>query len=87
MKYRTVPGIILTSVCDNYYLVSQKNTVVINETAAFYWKQIEKGADEKELPDLAMRYYEIDDSEELYKDIEKMLNSFLEMQMIKRLDE
>lgn len=86
MKYKTVPGIVLASVCGSYFLISPKNNLRINDTVAFYWKQLEKGTDEKSLIDSAVQFYEIDDFDALQKDIEKMLHSFLDMNIIKRYD-
>ncbi len=87
MKYKAVPGIVLTSVCDGYFLISPKNNIRINDTVAFYWKQLEKGIDEKGLFDCAVQCYEIDDLAALQNDIKKMLNSFLDMNLIKRCNE
>lgn len=84
MKYKIVPGVILTSVGDSYFLISADKTIRVNETVSFYWKQLEKGADETELAASATEYYEIENSEILIIDIERMINAFLEMGILKR---
>lgn len=87
MKYKTVPGVVLTSVCGSHFLVSSKNTMQVNETVVFYWKQLEHGASEEELIEAAKEQYEIDDMETLQQDIGHILHSLMEMHMLKRSKE
>ena len=50
MKYRTRQGVILSNICDEYFLVSGKDArehcpyvTHLNETACFIWKKLESG--------------------------------------------
>lgn len=74
MKYKTCPGIILTSVGDDYYLVTSRNRIRINETAAFYWKKLSEGMSISELRAEAVREYDIEDSEELEQQITELID-------------
>lgn len=73
MVYKTCPGIILTSVRNQYWLVSPKNRIEMNETAAFFWTQLTKGTTVQNLKKAAMEEYEIDDV-----DLEQEINEFIE---------
>ena len=84
MKYRTAPGIILTGVCGSYYLVSSRETVGINETAAFYRKKLEQGSSEAELAAYANENYEIEDPEILRTDIRDFVESLMEKHFLVR---
>ena len=87
MKYKTRPGIILTSVGDQYYLVFPKSRIELNETAAFYWRQLIQGADADALRAAAVREYDIDDSEELEQEIAALIAELLKGRLIKKITE
>ena len=84
MKYKTLAGVILTSVCGHNYLVSSKDTIEINETAVLYWQYLNKGASEEELTKLAAAQYGTEDLEILQNDIQTFLALLKERHMIMR---
>lgn len=85
MKYKTREGVVLTSVCGQYVLVAAKRArkkcpyiSLINETAAFCWRLLEKGSTIDELVDHLGEEYEIEDIPRVTDDISKMINRFME---------
>lgn len=84
MKYKTAPGVILTSVCGRFFLVTPKETFRINETTALYWKQLARGASEADLDALAAGTYEIDDPDTVRDDIRDLLDSLLAKRLLVR---
>ena len=82
MKYKTRPGIILTSVGEQYFFVTAKNRIELNETAAFYWKLLRQGADTAELREAALREYDIDDPAGLEQEIEELIRELLKGHLI-----
>ena len=85
--YKTRPGIILTSVGDQYYLVSPKSRIELNETAAFYWELLTHGADQDSLKEAALREYEIDDPAALEQELAALIREFLKGRLIERITE
>lgn len=80
MKYITRSGIVLVKIKDEYLLVSSKALqddvpyiTIINETAAFCWKQLENGISENELILSVMTEYDFEDSESITKDISQLV--------------
>lgn len=86
-KYKTYPGIVLASSCGSYFLITPENTINVNETAAFIWKQLEKGADETELYKAVKNSYEIEDVNLLNNDIHTLIEFLLNHHLIKRYSE
>lgn len=86
MRYKAVPGIIMTSVCGKYFLVTSMETLQINETAAHYWKLLMNGADEDGLCRLAEMEYEVEDHDLLRRDVKELLESLTERRMLVRYD-
>ena len=84
MKYKALPGTVFTSVCGNYFLVNNKSSIEINETTAFYWKLLEKGADKEELILSVLDNYEIYNIDLVRKDMDALLKFLLEKHMIMR---
>ena len=84
MKYKTVPGVILTSICDSHFLVAPEETIKVNETAAFFWKKLEQGASVDELVELADESYEIDDMNKLKDDIRDLVDTLMEKHFLVR---
>lgn len=67
-RYKTRPGVILTEIVDEYFLVAAKAlleecpyVMQINESSAFLWKHMENGANLDELEKAVKDEYEIDD--------------------------
>lgn len=88
-KYRTRPGIILTSICDEYFLVATKENLPhcpyiteLNETSAFMWKKLETVADLNTLIEAVKEEYEVDDDEALRQSIKDYLTQLLEKKLI-----
>ena len=86
MKYMLSPGTILTSVCDSYFLVFPGRSIRINETTAFYVKQLEKGADKKDLIKAVAETYELENEEETIKGIEELLNFLKSNRLLTRCE-
>ena len=84
MKYKSVPGAILASVCGYFFLVTADLTLEINETAAFYWKELENGATAEDLMKKTRNSYEIDDADLLIRDIDTLLDSLSQQHLIMR---
>ena len=66
--YKTRPGVVLTYICGEYFLVAAKSLLSIcpyvtqiNESSAFFWKELLNGATQADLEIAAAREYEIDD--------------------------
>ena len=88
-KYRTRPGIILTSICGEYFLVATKENLPycpyvteLNETSAFMWKKLETVADLNTLMEAVKEEYEVDDDEALRQSIKDYLTQLLEKKLI-----
>jgi hypothetical protein len=69
--YRTRPGIILTEICGEYVLIAARALLdqchyltQVNESSAFLWKQLEKGATLDDLMLAVKEEYETDDDTE-----------------------
>lgn len=84
-RYRTRPGVVLTTIAGQSVLVSSKSareqcpfTAQINETAAFCWRLLEQGADLQTLMSSVAEEYEIEDPEEVRADLEQLLAQLLE---------
>lgn len=84
MKYKTVPGVITTSVCDSYFLVTTDMIIRVNESAAFYLKRLAEGADEDELIAFAKERYEIEDENDLRADIRELIKSLFAKRLLMR---
>ena len=87
MKYYTKPGVIPVSCCDMYYLVTSEEKLEINETAAFYWKCMENGADAEQMAAAVKEYYELDDTMHLQDDIENFIALLLEKRLLISVEE
>ena len=79
-RYKTRPGVVLTKVCGQYYLVAAKPlreelpyTAQINETAAFCWRVLEQGADLETLAERVAGEYAIEQTAELREDLRQLM--------------
>ena len=84
MKYKTMPGVILTEICGNSYLVSADRTIQVNETTSFCWKQLEKGVDTETLFLQVQEHYEVEDTEMLKSDVTSLIDSLYSRRLIVR---
>ena len=87
MIYKTCPGIILTSVGGQEYLVTSENRMQLNDTAAFYWRCLSEGADITELKKAVMQEYDLEDSPELDQEIRELIQSLLKEGLIRKVNE
>ena len=85
VKYRTRPGVVLTSVCGEHLLVAAKAArehcpymAQISESSAFLWKLLVDGAGEDELLRAVCAEYDIDDPETARQAIESFVSRMLE---------
>ena len=84
MKYKTLPGVILTGICGKHYLVSPEATIQINETAAFCWKLLEDRAGEEDLCRAMQEQFEDADQEQLRIDAAGLIQSLRARRLIVR---
>ncbi len=87
MNYRTCPGIILTSVGEDYYLVTHNSRTQINETAAFYWTQMSEGTDIPGLVNATVLEYDIEDPAVLEQEINEFVIGLLKGHLIEQIPE
>ncbi len=87
MKYSLTPGSILTSVCGSYFLVSARQSIEINDTTAFYIRQLEKGVNKDDLLSAAKEAYELNDDESTSHDIDDLLAFLLKNRFLMRYRE
>ncbi len=84
-RYRTRPGVVLTTISGQNVLVSAKSvqglcpfTAQINETTAFCWRVLEEGADMDTLLRRVREEYEIEDAAAVRADLEQLVAQMLE---------
>lgn len=85
-KYKTRPGVVLTTVCGESLLVSAKAVreycpyvTTLNDSSAFLWKQLKAGAGEAELKAAVLDEYELEDPGQLDGMIREFLDEMLKM--------
>ena len=79
-RYRTRPGVVLTTIAGQNVLVAAKSvreqcpyTAQINETAAFCWQALEHGADLDDLVRKLSEEYQVADAAQMRDDLEQLL--------------
>lgn len=79
-RYKTRPGIVLTTIADHYILVAAKSlqeicpfSAEINEMTAFCWRMLEGGIDFDSLLENLAAEYGIDDPASMRADLEELL--------------
>jgi len=89
MRYKVKPGIILTNICDEHFLVSCKEARIdspyitkINETAAYIWQQLCKGSTDIEILESIKNNYEIEKPDQIEKIIKQYIDLLIENNMI-----
>ncbi len=82
MKFRSVPGVILTSICDEYYLIKSSRRIQINESAAFIWNLLSDGISEDDLVKQVINQYEVPDEKSLISDIHDLISLLEDYHMI-----
>ena len=84
-KYRSLPGIEMTSFGQEYYLVKarklsaerDKYLISMNEIAAFYWTLIGEPKTREELLDALCGEYEVADRESAGSDLDRLMESWI----------
>ncbi len=86
IRYKTRHGVILTSICGEYVLVSARSVqnlcpyvTELNETSAFLWRQLTSGADLDDLMAALDEEYELDDPAAARQAVESFLRQMLEL--------
>ena len=94
MRYKTRKGIVMTSVCGQYILVSAKMArehcpyiTQINVTTAICWKLLEEGSTADELAQHILKEFEVEDTSRIKGDISGLLEQLLEGGYIIETDE
>ena len=72
MRYITRPGVVLTNICDEYFLVSGKEArdhcpyvTHLNDTACFIWEKLTAGMSEDEILEAVKDEFETDNIGEI----------------------
>ena len=93
MIYKTLPGVVLGEICDSYILAASKEArehcpyiTQINETSAFLWRQMEKGASFEALLNAVTEEYEVEDEKEAETSIQAFLDQMSGMGYIQKSD-
>ena len=86
VRYKTRPGVILTSICEEYVLVAAKSLLPscpyvteINETSAFLWKNLVSGATLAQLEAAVTDAYEVDDLSQVREAISGFVQQMMEL--------
>lgn len=86
MRFRTRAGVVLTEICGQFLLVSAEAirdfcpyVTQINESSAFLWKQMEKGASLAELEKAVAEEYELNDPAAAREAIRSYVQQMMEM--------
>ena len=86
MRYKTRPGVVLTSICGEYVLVAAKRNLPlcpyvteINETSAFLWEHLISGATLEELESAVAEEYEIEDPAQAHDAILAFIEQMTEL--------
>ena len=84
--YKTRPGIILTEICGEYVLIAARALLdqchyltQVNESSAFLWKQLEKGATLEDMMTAVKEEYEIADDDDTKDVISDFIRNMLDM--------
>lgn len=80
--YKTLPGIVLTSSCEEYYLITSKKRMRISETGAYYWSCIQKSMSVEEMQKAVMEEFEISNPEIVESDLQFFLKLLIVKGMI-----
>lgn len=80
MRYISRKGIVLCEIAGENVLVAAQHlrgevpyVRTLNETGAFCWRQLEKGIDEEELCRSMKEEFEIDEDDDIAKDVHALL--------------
>ncbi len=85
-RYRTRPGVVLTSICGEYMLLAAKAArehcpymTQINESSAFLWKLMERGLDLEDLKRAVLEEYELEDPAQAQEAIQGFMDQMLQL--------
>lgn len=83
--YRIRPGIVLTNVCDEHFLVSGKSArelcpyvTNLNDTAVYIYEKLSEGCTEEEILRCIQEEYEIEDADQIKGVIDAFVSQLLE---------
>ena len=92
-QYRTRNGVVLTTVCGEYLLVSARALhetspflTVINETSAFLWNKLKSGASAEDLECAVLSEYEVEDATQIRGMIDAFLTQMLDLHYVVKED-
>ena len=85
MKYKAKPGVILTQICCNHFLVTVDECIKINETAAFCWTVLQNGCNDEELLNALCEIYDIHEINTIRSDLVELIDALVEKQLVVRL--
>ena len=85
-RYKTRPGVVLTSICGEHVLVAAASlrekcpyVTEINETSAFLWRQLKSGADLDGLMAALDAEYDLPDPSAARQAVESFLRQMLDL--------
>lgn len=85
-RYVTRPGVVLTSICDEYMLLAAKAArehcpymTQLNESSAFLWRRLEQGSDPDALEQAVSEEYELADPADAREAIRGFLDQMLQL--------
>lgn len=84
IKYRSLPGIVMTAFGKEYYLVRalklpadrDRYLISMNEVAAFYWKLLDRPRTRSELIEALSEEYEVADPAAAARDLDRLLSEW-----------
>lgn len=87
VHYRSCPGVILTSSGGRFYLVTVSDSIMMNESALYFWSCLEGGASVQDLVNASLTRYDITDSTIVQRDIEEFLQMCIRKDLIEEYGE
>ena len=93
-RYKTRPGVVLTSICGKNILVAVKSVLdycpylsEINETSAFLWNHLVDGAASEELVDAINAEYEVDNLAFVRTAVESFIDQMLDLNYLIKISD
>ena len=88
-RYRTRPGVVLAEIAGEYLLVATRAALdtcpyltQLNESSAFLWRLLERGATAEELAAAAVEAYDLDGPEDAVEGIRGFLREMIDMNYV-----
>ncbi len=93
MRYRIHSGVVLETVCGEHLLLATRASCAdcpyvqqLNDTAAFFWRQLEKTPETEQLARAAAEKYSLSEAE-ILPGLQRFLDSMEELGYIRREEE